>query len=85
MYKERGQLPATVIFHMIVLLIQQIFGEPVAVCQVLCWATGLPGRNDVVLPLDSSVSTFQESHVLIQLEDNICSCSWALTLSHSLC
>lgn len=47
--KERGQLPATVVFHVIVLLIvlltvPQIFGEPGAMCQVFCWAPGFMGE-----------------------------------------
>jgi hypothetical protein len=51
-HEERGQLP-TVIFY-IALFIQQIYVEPSAVCQALCWVPGIHGKEDPALSSESS-------------------------------
>lgn len=57
MQKERGQLPTTVIVH-VICLIQQIFDAPGAVSQALCWAPGIHGRHEELLPSESSLLSF---------------------------
>ena len=57
MQKERGQLPTTVIVH-VIRLIQQISDAPGAVSQALCWAPGIHRRDEELLPSESSLPSF---------------------------